>query len=154
MRKKDVVVLVENIVKEILEGTEFILVDVDFVKEGAHTYLRVFVDKTGGISIDDCQEISKKLSAKLDEKDPIEVNYFLEVSSPGIDRPFKRKEDYEKNLNEYVEVSLYKALNGSKKVVGKLLKYDEDTVTVQEDEQEPLQIDKNQVSKINLAIFI
>ncbi|WDV47739.1 ribosome maturation factor RimP [Clostridiaceae bacterium M8S5] len=154
MKKHDIIQLVKDLVINILEGTEFFLVDVDFVKEGAYTYLRVFVDKPGGINIDECEQISKKLSGELDEKDPIDINYFLEVSSPGIDRPFKTDEDFQKNLEEYVEVSLYKSINGSKKLVGKLLKFDANTVTIQEDDSEPLELQRDQISKINLAIFI
>ncbi|WP_066507426.1 ribosome maturation factor RimP [Abyssisolibacter fermentans] len=154
MNKKSIIELVKKIVKDILLNTEFYLVDVEFAKEGIHTYLRVFADKPGGISLDDCQYISQKLSAILDEKDPIEENYFLEVSSPGIDRPFKTDEDFERNLNEYVEISLYKAIDGSKKFMGKLLDYNDTVVTIQEDDSEPLVIQRDQISKINLAILI
>ncbi len=101
------------------------LYDVEFLKEGGIWFLRVYVDKEeGGISLDDCEAISRKLSEALDEKDPISQNYYLEVASPGIERKLKTAEHFNRYLGETVDVGLYKAVNGSKTLTGELLSYD------------------------------
>lgn len=107
------------------------LVDVEYVKEGPNKYLRVYIDKEGGVSIDDCENVSRSLEKQLDEKDFIEEAYILEVSSPGIDRPLKKKEDFEKYKGEIVDVKLYKAFNGKKEYQGVLeCLTDEDSVII------------------------
>ena len=105
--EKKVLPLLEPIVAE--RGLE--LVDLEFVKEGANWYLRVYIDKEGGVSIDDCEAVSRALEAKLDEKDPIEQAYVLEVSSPGIDRPLKKDADFIRFQGEIIDVKLYKAVD-------------------------------------------
>lgn len=111
-----VVETVTKLVTPILEADNFELVDIEFVKEGKSWYLRVFVDKENGINIEECALISDKLSEKLDEcdPDPIPQAYYLEVSSPGAERPLKNEKDYERALNKYIHVSLYQQFAGAK----------------------------------------
>lgn len=115
---------VEDLMTEILQGTAFELVDVEYVKE-RDWYLRVFVDKAGGIDLDDCQALSEQLSAKLDAADIIGGAYILEVSSPGIDRILKKDKDFVREAGKVVDVTLYAPLDGKKLYVGELEGRDE-----------------------------
>lgn len=121
--------VVENIVMELLADTELELVDVEYVKE-QNWYLRVYIDKPGGIGIDDCQGLSEKLEAKLDECDPIKESYFLEVSSPGLDRALKKDRDLIRHEGDTVEVSTYAPVDGSKSIVGTLQGFTETELLV------------------------
>ena len=115
---------VEDLMAEILSGTDYELVDVEYVKE-RDWYLRVFVDKAGGIDLDDCQKLSEQLSAKLDAADIIGGAYILEVSSPGIDRILKKDKDFIREAGKLVDVTLYAPLDGKKLFVGELVSRDE-----------------------------
>ncbi|ORU00246.1 Protein clustered with transcription termination protein NusA [Anaerovibrio sp. JC8] len=122
---------VEKIVEELLEGTNIELVAVEYVRE-KDWYLRVFIDKEGGIEIDDCQELSGRLGDILDEKDVIKGAYMLEVSSPGLDRELKKEKDFKREQGKKVDVTLYAAQDGNKVLVGVLNGYDGDNVTIDE----------------------
>jgi len=130
MKKTEIVANVERLVNPIIEENHFELVDVEYVKEGANWYLRVYADKEGGITIDDCVTISRALEAKLDEEDFIQDAYILEVSSPGLGRPLKKDKDFERNLGAAVEVKLYKAEDGQKEFEGILSEYSQESVTI------------------------
>lgn len=119
MAKKRVKDIVEELAQPVMEALSFELVDVEFIKEGAYWYLRIYIDKPGGVAIDDCQAVSERMSDKLDEADPIKQSYILEVSSPG-ERPLKKDRDYERFKGEMVEVKLYQPLNGKKVFEGEL----------------------------------
>ena len=123
--------IVEKIVEELLEGTNIELVAVEYVRE-KDWYLRVFIDKEGGIELDDCQELSGRLGDILDEKDVIKGAYMLEVSSPGLDRELKKEKDFRREQGKKVDVSLYAAVDGNKVLVGVLNGYDGDNVTIDE----------------------
>ena len=97
--------------------------DIEFVKEGPHRYLRVYIDKEGGVSLDDCQAVSTFLNQKLDEIDPIEENYYLEVSSPGIERTLKKDSDFIKFKGKKIQIKLYQTINGQKIITGTLVDY-------------------------------
>lgn len=129
------------------------LVDLEFVKEGANWYLRVYIDKEGGVTIDDCEAVSRALETKLDEDDPIEQAYILEVSSPGIDRPLKKDADFEKYHGEMVDVKLYKAQAGRKQFQGKLLGLAEDVLSIEED-GETLAFERKDVASVRLAVLL
>ena len=116
---------VENLTAQLLADTDYELVDVEYVKEGRDWFLRVFVDKAGGIDLDDCQTLSERLSPKLDEADIINGAYILEVSSPGIDRVLKKDKDFVREAGKIVDVTLYAPLDGKKFFVGELLNRDE-----------------------------
>ena len=151
MNKKSIEESVQKIVDEIMHGTDFELVDIEYVKEGPFKYLRVFIDKTGGITVDDTADVSRLLNKKLDDVDLIKEQYFLEVSSPGIERPFKTDADYQKNIGETVEARLFKPLDWKKAVKGKLIEKKDDSVVIQEGE-ELITIEIKDVSKINKVI--
>ena len=150
MKRTEVEQRCEALVQPILDEHQYELWDVEYVKEGSN-YLRVYADKEGGITIDDCVTISRALEAKLDEEDFIEEAYILEVSSPGLGRPLRRERDFEKSLGAEVEVKLYKAWNGEKEFTGILKSYTKDTVLLALDEDEH-EFQKNEIALIRLAI--
>lgn len=115
------------------EKLGFELVDVEFVKEGSTWFLRIYIDKPGGIMIDDCELMNDAIEPLLDEADPISQAYYLEVCSPGLDRPLKTDRDFEKYKGELVEVNLYKALNGEKHFEGRLIGRESGVVTILEE---------------------
>ncbi|MDN6542291.1 MAG: ribosome maturation factor RimP, partial [Lentilactobacillus parabuchneri] len=132
----NVVETVKQVVEPILEEHSFYLFDVEFVKENKSWYLRVYIDKKGGITIDDCVLVSDELSEKLDamDPDPIPQAYFLEVSSPGAERPLRNDEELQQAVGEYVHVSLYQNLNGQKTFEGTLQSVDDESLTLQNDQ--------------------
>lgn len=112
------------LIKDTVEEQNVSLWDVRFVKEGASYYLRVFIDKEGGINIDDCTAVSHAIDPVIDEADPIDKSYYLEVCSPGLEREISRPEHFEWAKGKEIRVKLYKALDGSKEIIGTLLEYD------------------------------
>ena len=120
----------EEILNPIMEELEFELVDVEYVKEGSMWYLRAYIDKPGGITVNDCEAVSRRLSDILDEKDFIEDSYVLEVSSPGLGRPLKKEKDFVRNMGKDVEIRTYRSIDRSKEFVGTLKAYDKDSVTI------------------------
>lgn len=123
--------VVESMVTPILDEIGLELVDVEFVKEGRDYFLRVYIDKETGVDIEDCGNVSEKLSEKLDEIDPIPQNYFLEVSSPGAERPLKKDKDFEKAIGKNVFLKTYEPIDGQKSFEGILTQFDGETVTVE-----------------------
>lgn len=144
--------IVQDIVEPFLAEDGFELVDVEFVKESGNWFLRVFVDKEGGIDIDDCGKISEYLSAKLDENDPVIEPYFLEVSSPGAERPLRKPKDFYHAINENVFLSTYEAINGMKEFEGKLISYDEETIVI-EMKQKKLELPVGKIASARLAVL-
>lgn len=122
---------VEDMVNPYLEENGFELVDVEYVKEGSNWFLRVFVDKDGGIDIDDCGRISEFLSEQLDQNDPIPTAYFLEVSSPGAERPLKKADDVAKSVGKDVFVTTYEPVNGLKEFEGRLLSFQDEELVIE-----------------------
>ena len=122
---------VEEIVENLLTDTDLELVAVDYVRE-KDWYLRVFIDKEGGIEIDDCQALSGRLEEILDEKDIIKGSYILEVSSPGLDRELKKPKDFQREKGKTVDVSLFAPVDGNKLIVGVLKNYDGENITIDE----------------------
>lgn len=115
---------VAKIASPIVEELELELVDVEFVKEGRDWFLRVYIDTpNGNIDIDQCSQVSEKLSEELDRTDPIPQNYFLEVSSPGAERPLKKEEDFQKAIGQFVFIKTHEAINDMKEFEGYLLAY-------------------------------
>ncbi|CEA04536.1 Ribosome maturation factor RimP [Metalysinibacillus saudimassiliensis] len=123
--------IIEELALPITTELNLELVDVEFVKEGSIYFLRVYVDTpAGGIDIDQCALVSERLSVVLDEKDPIEPNYYLEVSSPGAERPLKKPADFEKAVGKYIYVKTYEKIKDMKEFYGYLTAYDEGTLTL------------------------
>lgn len=132
MSKRKVTEIIEEMATPIVEEEQLELVDVEYKKEGANWFLRVFIDKAGGVDIDDCGRVSEKLSELLDEVDPIPNAYFLEVSSPGAERPLKKPADYERSIGKNVYITTYEPVDGQKVFEGKLAAYDGISLTVEE----------------------
>lgn len=130
-QKEDYEKRTEELLKPIAEANGVRIYDVEYVKEGSDYYLRSYIDKDGGVSIDDCEAVSRALNEVLDREDYIEDSYIMEVSSPGLGRVLKKDRHLEYSLGEEVEVKLFKPLNGSKDFEGVLKAYDKDTVTVE-----------------------
>src|SRR4051794_36788672 len=128
---KKVTEVVEEIVTPILEELQLELVEVEYVKEGKSWFLRVYIDKEAGVDIEDCGNVSEKLSEKLDEVDPIPQNYFLEVSSPGAERPLKKEKDFQKAIGKNVYIKTYEPILNEKEFEGTLLSFDGKEVTVE-----------------------
>lgn len=123
--------VVENMVTPILDDIGLELVDIEYVKEGKEYFLRVYIDKDAGVDIEECGIVSERLSEKLDEIDPIPHNYFLEVSSPGAERPLKKDKDFEKAIGKNVFIKTYEPIDGEKSFEGRLIQFDGETVTVE-----------------------
>lgn len=155
MTKKEIEETCEQLVLPIIDQFGYELVDVEYVKEGPTYYLRVYADKQGGITIDDCVEISQLLSPKLDKYDKeFKDAYILEVSSPGLLRPLKKDKDFERNIGKVIEIKLFKALEGtkSKEFNGRLTGYDEESIKIITDDNEELVIMRSNISLARLYI--
>lgn len=151
MRREHIEDLIAQEVEQIIAGTALELVDVEYVRE-KNWYLRVFIDKDGGVDLEDCQRVSEKLSKVLDEKDPIQDNYLLEVSSPGLDRILKKDKDFIRYAGRTVDIHFFKPYKGTKDLLAELVRKNEDgTVTVRIDEQEETLTLKD-ISQIRLHI--
>lgn len=131
MKKADIEKRCEELVTPIIDENHFELVDVEYVKEGADYYLRIYADKEGGITIDDCVLISRQLEVKLDAEDFISDAYILEVSSPGLGRPLKKEKDFKRSIGKKIDIKLYKAMEGTKEFTGILTGYDDTSVTIE-----------------------
>ena len=144
---KEIEARVEELMQEIISGTEFELVDVEYVNE-KDWYLRIFVDKAGGIDLDDCQLLSEKLGSILDKEPLINGPYILEVSSPGIDRVLKKDKDFVREAGKAVDVTLYAPINGKKFFTGILQGRDKDSLKLANFEPIP----REKVAQVRLHI--
>ena len=152
MKREEVERFITELVKPILEDTDITLVDVEYVRE-KDWYLRIFIDKPEGIEIDDCQFVSEKLAEVLDEKDPIKEKYYLEVSSPGIDRPLKNDKDFAANYGSKVDIQFFAPLEGKKELTGILLSHTETEIEVKRiikgpEDKNPVKIERKLIAVI------
>ena len=152
-----VVETVTKVVTPIVDEQNFELVDIEFVKEGQNWFLRVFIDKPNGIDIEECALVSEKLSDAMDQlnPDPIPQAYFLEVSSPGAERPLKKESDYENAMGEYIHVSLYATFEGEKQFNGFLTELTPETLTLNvkiKTREKAITFDRKNIAKARLAI--
>ncbi|ABW19067.1 ribosome maturation factor RimP [Alkaliphilus oremlandii] len=152
MAKNRVEKITERLVMPIIQNENFELVDLEYKKEGSNWYLRIYIDKPGGITLDDCQKVSEQLGEELDREDPISENYFLEVSSPGLDRPLKKDSDFIRFAGEIVEVKLYEALNGNKVIEGELVGLEENMIKINVANVGLLELPKEKVALTRLAV--
>ncbi len=150
--KKGIIGVVKEIVEPLSEDLNLELVDVEFKKEGPNYFLRVFLDKLGGISLDDCQEMSTLLGEKLDERDFITVPYYLEVSSPGLDRALETDKDFKRNLNKDLDVKLYEAINGKKMIQGMLVEFNEKEIKIEMNNEDFIKIPRSIIVTAKLAV--
>ena len=156
-RLSSVVETVTDLVTPILQDHDFYLYDLEFVKEGKSWYLRVYIDKDGGITLEDCGLVSDELSEALDnvEPDPIPQAYFLEVSSPGAERPLKKEEDYQRAIDHYIHISLYQQINGQKVYEGTLTQLSDKEITLDyldKTRHRQITIDRQKIAQARLAI--
>lgn len=152
MQAKDIIKNVENLVMPIITENNYELVEIEFIKEGANYYLRLYIDKDGGFSINDCEKVSRYLEQKLEENDFIDKAYILEVSSPGIDRVLKKDSEYVKYKGRIVDIKLYKPINKVKEFQGELIGLIDDKIVIIENDKE-LSFDKKDVAICRLAVI-
>lgn len=153
---KKVTHIAEELVTPILTEIGLELVDIEYVKEGKNWFLRVFIDSPTGVDIDQCGVVSERLSEKLDEIDPIPHNYFLEVSSPGAERPLKKMKDFERAVGKNVYVKTYEPIDGQKEFEGLLTAFDGQTVTVEvkvKTKKKTIKIPYEKVASARLAVI-
>lgn len=140
---------IERLLKPLIENLGYEFWGCEYLAQGKHSLLRVYIDKRNGITIEDCERVSKQVSAILDVEEPITGNYHLEISSPGIPRPLFYKEQYLHYLGHEIAIKLYKPINGSRKLSGKILSVEDETVKI-ENEDGQLEIQLSQIVKANL----
>ncbi len=141
----------QKLLVPILQQHGFELVDVEFVKEGSSFYLRSYIDKPGGINVDDCETVSRALEAKLDEEDFISEAYVLEVSSPGLGRPLKKEKDFIRNEGKEIELRLYQSFEHEKEFRGILKSWTKDNVSIETDEGRVLTFEKKDLALVREA---
>ncbi|MCI8674074.1 MAG: ribosome maturation factor RimP [Lachnospiraceae bacterium] len=144
----------EQLLMPVIQENGFELVDVEYVKEAGTRYLRAYIDKEGGITIDDCELVSRAFGQLLDAEDFIEESYVLEVSSPGLGRPLKKEKDFVRSIGKDVEVKLFKPLSKEKKekdFLGTLKSYDGAFVTIVQESGEELTLERSAIALIRLA---
>lgn len=147
--------VVEELAAPIIQELGLDLVEIEYVKEGKSWFLRVYIDKDPAVDIDDCGLVSERLSEKLDEVDPIPHNYFLEVSSPGAERPLKKDKDFEKAIGKNVMIKTYEPIDGEKNFEGKLLKFDGQSITIEvkvKTRKKTMEIPYEKVANARLAV--
>ncbi len=150
----------EALIEPIVAKNEFELVDVEYVKEGSNWFLRAFIDKPGGITVDDCELVSREFSDLLDKEDFIEDSYIMEVSSPGLGRQLKKDKDLKRSIGEEVEIKLYKGIKqmhknkevSVKEFTGFLIAYDDNTITIEMEDESTMELQRTDIAVIRLAI--
>lgn len=150
MSREKIESLVEKLVTDIIKDSDLELVDVEFVKE-RDWYLRIFLDKDGGVELDDCQMVSEQIEKKLDEIDPIKESYYLEVSSPGLDRVLRKERDFVRHVGDKVEVSTFVPINGQKNIVGILKGLENGDIALEVDGS-VMHVPKEKTSQVRLHI--
>lgn len=141
----------EELLLPIMEQHQFELVDVEYVKEGGIWYLRAYIDKPGGITVDDCEVVSRRLSDLLDAEDYIEDAYILEVSSPGLGRPLKKDKDFARSIGEEIEIRTFRPIQHQKEFTGILKEFDKEKIVVEMDDQEQMEFMRSEIALVRLA---
>ena len=152
LAKNPTAVKVAGLIKDLIEEQGLTLWDVKFVKEGASWYLRVFIDKDGGVDINDCTDVSRLIDPVIDEADPINVSYYLEVCSPGLERELRTDEHITASIGQRVEAKLFAPKDGRKSVVGTLTSYEDGVVTVTEGDT-PIALVKSDIARLTTLFF-
>jgi len=146
---------VTDFVLPIAHSEDLNLIDVEFLKEGSDWILRIFLEnKDGDLTIEECEKVSRALSMILDEEDPIDKSYILEVSSPGLERPLKTEEDFERFKGELIAVKTFKKIDGEKEFIGTLKNFESDSITLLLKNDQEITIDYNLVARANLTFEI
>ena len=150
----------EALIEPIIQKNEFELVDVEYVREGSNWFLRAFIDKPGGITVDDCELVSREFSDLLDKEDFIDDSYIMEVSSPGLGRQLKKDKDLKRSIGEEVEIKLYKGIKqmrrnkevSVKELTGFIVAYDDSTITIELEDETTMELQRTDIAIIRLAI--
>lgn len=142
----------EELILPILDEFHFELVDVEYVKEAGSWYLRAYIDKEGGITLNDCEAVSRRMNDLLDEKDFIPDSYIFEVSSPGLGRQLKKDKDFNRSIGERVEAKLFRAVNKQKDLEGILKGFDKDNIVITMENGEDLSLERGNIALIRLAV--
>ena len=142
----------EQLLLPIVEELQFELYDVEFVKEAGTFYLRAFIDKEGGININDCEAVSRRLSDLLDQKDFIPDAYILEVSSPGLGRTLKKDKHFARSIGEEVEIKLFKAIDKQKEFTGYLDSFDEEKIVIADEDDNLTEFERSNIAVVKLAV--
>lgn len=142
----------EQLLTPMMEEYNFELVDVEYVKEAGNWFLRAYIDKEGGITVDDCEKVSRRLSDLLDENDFIPDAYILEVSSPGLGRQLKKDKDFKRSLGEEVEIKLYKAINKQKDFEGILTDFDQEKLVIEQADGKTVEFARADIAMVRLAL--
>lgn len=150
-RKESYETKTEQLIQPIIDANNFELVDVEFVKEGSEWYLRVYIDKDGGITVDDCEVVSRAFNEILDREDYIQEQYIFEVSSPGLLRPLKKEKDYQRSIGKKIDIKLFKAVEKCKEFTGILKEYNDDTITLEFDDKTQQVFERTNLAMIRLA---
>jgi ribosome maturation factor RimP len=160
LSKRKIIELVPEVLHPFLEAHDYALFNVEYLKEGKDWFLRVYIDRPAKsqaesepIGIDDCEKVSRYLSDRLDEMDPIERNYYLEVSSPGLDRPLLRDSDFEKYKGHEIDVFLYKPINGQKMMTGQLVGLQDNIISIMVENKELMALSRDLVAKVKLTVI-
>lgn len=151
-RKEDYEQKTEGLLLPILEKYKFELIDLEYVKEGSTWYLRAYIDKEGGITVNDCEDVAREMNPILDELDYIDGSYTFEVSSPGLGRPLKKEKDFIRNLGKDVEIRTYRPIQHEKEFCGRLKAYDDKTVTIVTAQDAELTFEKSDIALIRQAL--
>jgi len=141
----------ETLITPLIKANNFELVDVEYVKEGSTSYLRVYIDKEDGITVEDCTLLSRAFNLILDTNDYIDDTYIFEVSSPGLMRPLKKDKDFQRNLGKQVEVRLFKSLDKQKEFEGELKSFDKDNITVMMEDEKEITFKRIDIALVRLA---
>ena len=149
-KREDYEAKTEKLIMPIVEANNVELFDVDYIKEGQDWYLRVYIDKEGGVTIDDCQAVSRAFNEILDKENYITDQYIFEVSSPGLTRPLKKEKDYAKSIGKLIDIKLYKAVEGLKEYTGVLKEYDKENITIEIDDN-LIKIERSNLAMIRWA---
>ncbi len=150
-KREDYEARTEQLITPIIERMNFELVDVEYVKEGGTWYLRAYIDKEGGITVNDCEAVAREMNEILDQEDFVEDSYVFEVSSPGLGRPLKKEKDYIRSMGKELEIRTYRAINREKEFYGILKAYDEKTVTIEMEDGQTMTFEKADIALIRLA---
>lgn len=142
----------EELIQPIVDRMNFELVDVEYVKEGSVWYLRAYIDKEGGITVNDCEAVAREMNEILDREDYVEGSYTFEVSSPGLGRPLKKEKDYKRSMGKEIEIRTYRAINREKEFRGVLKAYDDASVTIETEDETEMKFEKTEIALIRLAL--
>ncbi len=142
----------EELIQPIVDRMNFELVDVEYVKEGSVWYLRAYIDKEGGITVNDCEAVAREMNEILDREDYVEGSYTFEVSSPGLGRPLKKEKDYKRSMGKEIEIRTYRAINREKEFRGILKAYDDASVTIETEDETEMKFEKTEIALIRLAL--